>query len=137
MNSLKSTFVLFVRFALGRDSPSFTISSTPAICKFMFPLIVSIWLCFFAQDFHLVSKPYVSDFPTSLSSRIKFFEELSLLFEKLPVSLFFHQVSRTSLAFFVFLKISDPALKRSLVDSNLLRKLFFLSVDLGSVSGCK
>ena len=35
----------------------------------MFPLFVFILLCFFAHDFHLVSKPHVSDFPTSLSSR--------------------------------------------------------------------
>ena len=69
MNSLESTFLVFARFALGRDSPSFTRSSTPGICKFMFPLFVSIWLCFFVHDFHLFSKPHVSDFPTSLSSR--------------------------------------------------------------------
>ena len=41
------------------------------------------------------------------------------------------------MAFLAFLKIKDPSLKFSLVDSNLLRKIFLLPVALGSVRVCK
>ena len=89
VNSLKCAFVLLVRFALRRDPPPFTVSYAPPIRKFVLVLIESIWFCFFAQDFHIFSKPHVSNFgevPTT-ERRVLFSEWLGKAHEKLSSEL--------------------------------------------------